>query len=69
MGSASYRWFHNGCCECVSKNCVNYGIDRGQCAQCPITLSTTDLLDIPNDADNESIFDTGMSGVNNENKN
>ncbi|UYV80210.1 TWSG1 [Cordylochernes scorpioides] len=27
MGAASYRWFHDGCCECVGSTCINYGIN------------------------------------------
>lgn len=56
MGSSSYRWFHNGCCQCVSKNCVNYGIASGQCTACPAkaeNLSTTDLAEMPTDNDTE----------------
>lgn len=35
MGAASYRWFHDGCCECVGKHCVNYGINESRCIECP----------------------------------
>lgn len=35
MGASAYRWFHDGCCECVGKNCVNYGIDEPQCDLSP----------------------------------
>lgn len=31
MGASVYRWFHNGCCECVGRNCVRYGIDKPEC--------------------------------------
>lgn len=36
MGATSYRWFHDGCCECVGSNCINYGIDKSLCLQCPV---------------------------------
>lgn len=36
MGATSYRWFHDGCCECVGSNCLNYGIDVSMCLYCPI---------------------------------
>ncbi|XP_076358176.1 twisted gastrulation protein homolog 1-like isoform X1 [Tachypleus tridentatus] len=36
MGAASYRWFHDGCCECIGSTCINYGINESRCYQCPI---------------------------------
>lgn len=32
MGASSYRWFNDGCCECVGHSCVNYGINQSQCS-------------------------------------
>ena len=58
MGAASYRWFHNSCCECVSKNCINYGIEQADCLECPSkidNLNSNDLVDSSND--NESIYE------------
>nr|XP_018904101.1 PREDICTED: protein twisted gastrulation-like [Bemisia tabaci]XP_018904102.1 PREDICTED: protein twisted gastrulation-like [Bemisia tabaci] len=40
MGAASYRWFHDGCCECIGENCPNYGINENRCESCPITKIT-----------------------------
>ncbi|KAH8380006.1 hypothetical protein KR009_008483 [Drosophila setifemur] len=34
-GATSYRWFHDGCCECVGEHCVNYGINESRCRLCP----------------------------------
>ncbi|KAJ8682118.1 hypothetical protein QAD02_017910 [Eretmocerus hayati] len=34
MGAASYRWFHDGCCECVGNTCINYGINEPRCLHC-----------------------------------
>ncbi|XP_017840631.1 protein twisted gastrulation [Drosophila busckii] len=34
-GASSYRWFHDGCCECVGAYCLNYGINESRCSQCP----------------------------------
>ena len=31
MGATAYRWFTNGCCQCVGHECVNYGINQPQC--------------------------------------
>ncbi|CAH0546814.1 unnamed protein product [Brassicogethes aeneus] len=36
MGASSYRWFHDGCCECIGDKCVNYGIPESRCSDCPI---------------------------------
>lgn len=30
MGASSYRWFHDGCCECVGERCINYGINESR---------------------------------------
>ncbi|XP_049311069.1 protein twisted gastrulation [Bactrocera dorsalis] len=35
MGANSYRWFHDGCCECVGANCLSYGINESRCSACP----------------------------------
>lgn len=35
MGATSYRWFHDGCCECIGDTCINYGINESRCSQCP----------------------------------
>jgi hypothetical protein len=37
MGATSYRWFHDGCCECVGTYCINYGMNESKCLQCPLT--------------------------------
>ncbi|XP_052847506.1 protein twisted gastrulation [Drosophila gunungcola] len=34
-GATSYRWFHDGCCECVGEHCMNYGINESRCRLCP----------------------------------
>jgi len=36
MGATSYRWFHDGCCECVGSQCINYGINQSRCLDCPL---------------------------------
>lgn len=35
MGASSYRWFHDGCCECIGHTCINYGINESRCMECP----------------------------------
>ncbi|EDW00504.1 protein twisted gastrulation [Drosophila grimshawi] len=42
MGANSYRWFHDGCCECVGAHCLNYGINESRCSACP---EERDLID------------------------
>ena len=34
MGAFQYRWFQNGCCECVGHHCKNYGINEPKCLEC-----------------------------------
>lgn len=41
MGASSYRWFHDGCCECVGSACQarpenQFGIDQSRCEECPL---------------------------------
>ncbi|KAF2364746.1 Twisted gastrulation (Tsg) protein [Trinorchestia longiramus] len=33
-GAASYRYFFDGCCECVGLFCLNYGLNESKCAEC-----------------------------------
>ncbi|XP_077301936.1 protein twisted gastrulation-like [Arctopsyche grandis] len=28
LGSAGFRWFRDGCCECIGETCKNYGLDE-----------------------------------------
>lgn len=35
MGASGYRWFHIGCCECVGKYCLNFGLNQIRCRNCP----------------------------------
>lgn len=45
MGASSYRWFHDGCCECVGHQCINYGINQSRCSDCPLLEDDEDLTD------------------------
>lgn len=31
MGAVHFRWFHEGCCECIGTYCLRYGIDEPRC--------------------------------------
>ncbi|XP_055913595.1 protein twisted gastrulation [Eupeodes corollae] len=44
-GASSYRWFHDGCCECVGATCINYGINESRCRRCPESKDDGDDLD------------------------
>nr|CAH7739780.1 unnamed protein product [Callosobruchus chinensis] len=51
MGASSYRWFHDGCCECVGQSCVNYGLDENRCPQCPKNGTVTTVVVDENELD------------------
>lgn len=48
MGSTTFRWFHDGCCECVGQYCNEFGLDKSNCTACPfiITGESTDREDL-----------------------
>ncbi|XP_071448838.1 twisted gastrulation protein homolog 1-A [Hetaerina americana] len=48
-GASSYRWFHDGCCQCVGHTCINYGLNESKCLDCPISKSKKDFGDEPDD--------------------
>lgn len=56
MGANSYRWFHDGCCECVGAHCLNYGINESRCSACPEDhdplTSDTHTADVDQDLEN-----------------
>lgn len=31
LGASYFRWFNDGCCECIGKYCLNYGLDKPHC--------------------------------------
>lgn len=45
MGATSFRWFHDGCCECIGNTCINYGINESRCLHCPLDKEDDDLKD------------------------
>lgn len=42
FGASSYRWFHDGCCECVGETCINYGLNESRCRHCPEEIDDKD---------------------------
>uniref|UniRef100_A0A6G1SHQ0 Protein twisted gastrulation n=1 Tax=Aceria tosichella TaxID=561515 RepID=A0A6G1SHQ0_9ACAR len=47
MGASGYRWFHVGCCECVGKYCLNFGVNEIRCRNCP--QDSEQVIDSSND--------------------
>uniref|UniRef100_A0A336K423 CSON000479 protein n=1 Tax=Culicoides sonorensis TaxID=179676 RepID=A0A336K423_CULSO len=45
MGASSYRWFLDGCCECVGSTCINFGINESRCSFCPETKDSFNTAD------------------------
>ncbi|OTF82922.1 twisted gastrulation-like protein, partial [Euroglyphus maynei] len=39
MGSTTFRWFHDGCCECVGQYCNEFGLDKSNCTACPFIIT------------------------------
>lgn len=31
LGASFFRWFNDGCCECIGEYCLNYGLDKPHC--------------------------------------
>jgi hypothetical protein len=74
MGASSYRWFHDGCCECVGSYCINYGINESKCLQCPLSPENSVNQEVdehdPNAATDERISDYDIDdNRNNEEEN
>ena len=44
MGASAYRWFTDGCCECVGHSCVSYGINESRCEMCSYDDDDDQLL-------------------------
>ncbi|KAH8366637.1 hypothetical protein KR084_008786 [Drosophila pseudotakahashii] len=61
MGASSYRWFHDGCCECVGGHCLNYGINESRCRGCPDDQDQEAEQDLERFFGNEEIDEDGWS--------
>ncbi|BET00379.1 Twisted gastrulation (Tsg) protein conserved region [Nesidiocoris tenuis] len=53
MGAASYRWFHDGCCQCIGDRCINYGINESRCLDCPPPQESVANEDEPDYGDDD----------------
>jgi len=42
-GAASFRYFYDGCCECVGLTCLNYGINESRCSQCSLSEEENEI--------------------------
>ncbi|XP_055683051.1 protein twisted gastrulation [Lutzomyia longipalpis] len=60
MGATSYRWFHDGCCECVGSTCINYGINESRCLMCPESKED-DFEEMP--SEDELDYGEGMGPI------
>ncbi len=71
MGASAYRWFTDGCCECVGHGCVSYGINESRCEMCSYDDDDDQLL--PENISDEELerlekLENAMSGnVNDDN--
>ncbi|KAH8387581.1 hypothetical protein KR093_008061 [Drosophila rubida] len=57
-GASSYRWFHDGCCECVGSTCINYGVNESRCRRCPESKDSDDDFDENIDEDMQDFGDS-----------
>ncbi len=65
-----FRWFHDGCCECVGHQCINYGINQSRCSDCPLLEEEEDLTDDEMDVlVNMSDYDGGPDDDSTDNNN
>ncbi|XP_013103764.1 protein twisted gastrulation [Stomoxys calcitrans] len=64
-GASGYRWFHDGCCECVGSTCINYGLNESRCRNCPEPKDLGDDFDEDEDmqdfGDNMGPFDGSVN--------
>ncbi|KAK4292221.1 hypothetical protein Pmani_034996 [Petrolisthes manimaculis] len=62
-GAAAYRWFFDGCCECVGSTCINYGVNESRCIQCPMVDDAfeEDLTDHHLTSSPDHHFDEGVA--------
>ncbi|XP_046387154.1 twisted gastrulation protein homolog 1-A-like [Ischnura elegans] len=65
-GASSYRWFHDGCCQCVGHTCINYGLTESRCLDCPISKSKKDFGDEPDDDAANYAYDNYEDDVSDE---
>ena len=55
MGAAGYRWFTDGCCQCIGHDCINYGLNEARCgfSIALMTQSSSATLDYETLSDQE----------------
>ncbi|XP_018320461.1 protein twisted gastrulation [Agrilus planipennis] len=70
MGASSYRWFHDGCCECVGDTCIDYGYKKSSCLKCPLNDDELiDDFDLTEDATYDDDGDADFEDETNDNEN
>ncbi len=45
-GAGKYRWFPNGCCECVGEECRGYGAEEIRCNVCEKEVDDNDEVSV-----------------------
>ncbi|KPM10190.1 twisted gastrulation-like protein [Sarcoptes scabiei] len=65
MGSTTYRWFHDGCCQCVGKTCNEFGLEQSNCTACPLIAmedyfnDSADPIESENDGEERNQDESG----------
>lgn len=61
IGASSYRWFHDGCCECVDRHCTHYGLKESKCLRCPFAPAAIPQQELYDDygQETEEVEDDG----------
>lgn len=69
MGASAYRWFHDGCCQCVGPNCINNGVNESKCRLCPVRETgengpmAIDKEQVPRKTEDGSDYEVGPAPV------
>ncbi|KAL7031238.1 hypothetical protein ACKWTF_006942 [Chironomus riparius] len=66
MGANAYRWFLDGCCECVGSTCPHHGIEESRCSECPeskIGDGNNNHLDMPPNEDEDLEYGEDMKAI------
>ena len=62
MGAKAYRWFQDGCCQCIGHGCINYGLNEARCGF-SIDLESASVLDYETLSDQELEYLLAESGL------
>ena len=65
MGAAGYRWFTDGCCQCIGHDCINYGLNEARCGFSIELLQSSTALDYETLSDQELEYLEAEYGLDN----